>query len=218
MTQTPFRIVVGLDFSDTSLRALEEALKQGAARRGCELHVAAVVDSDHAEMMPAGLRHATLTQIADETRDRLGRAVSDARIAFHAANKLSALAPVFTHVRVGAIADQLAALAAEIGADLLIVGTHGRRGIRRMMLGSVAEKTVRLAPCPVLVVRPRDLHAMDGLPQVEPACPACIATRERTSGGQWWCDAHTRDPDLVHIYSRSGRLDQPPSPAPYGSI
>jgi nucleotide-binding universal stress UspA family protein len=39
-------------------------------------------------------------------------------------------------------------------ADLLVVGTHGRTGLRHALLGSVAEKVVRKAPCPVLVVRP----------------------------------------------------------------
>ena len=40
-------------------------------------------------------------------------------------------------------------------ADLVVVGTHGRRALARMLVGSVAELTVRLAPCPVLVVRPK---------------------------------------------------------------
>lgn len=47
-------------------------------------------------------------------------------------------------------------LAEEIGADLVVVGSHGRTGIEHMFIGSVAEKIVRHAPCSVLVVRPRD--------------------------------------------------------------
>ena len=43
--------------------------------------------------------------------------------------------------------------AAEIGADLIVMGTHGRRGVRRALLGSIAEVVVRTAPCPVLTVR-----------------------------------------------------------------
>jgi hypothetical protein len=118
---------------------------------------------------------------------------------------------------VGPIAEQLAALADEIDARLVVVGTHGRRGFRRVVLGSVAEKTVRLAPCPVLVARPLVEPTTAGVPLVEPPCPECVATRERTQGAEWWCAAHTREPDLVHIYSRSERLDQPLNPAPYGS-
>lgn len=41
------------------------------------------------------------------------------------------------------------------GADMVVLGTHGRTGLERVFLGSVAERVVRLAPCPVLTVRPR---------------------------------------------------------------
>jgi nucleotide-binding universal stress UspA family protein len=48
--------------------------------------------------------------------------------------------------------------AREIGADLIVMGTHGRRGISRALIGSVAEKVVRLASVPVLVARAEE-HA-----------------------------------------------------------
>jgi universal stress protein A len=44
-------------------------------------------------------------------------------------------------------------VAQEIGADLLVLGTHGRTGLRRLLMGSVAEHVVRKAPCPVLTIR-----------------------------------------------------------------
>jgi nucleotide-binding universal stress UspA family protein len=44
-------------------------------------------------------------------------------------------------------------IAEERGADLIVMGTHGRTGLQHVLLGSVAEKVVRLAPCPVLTVR-----------------------------------------------------------------
>jgi hypothetical protein len=78
------------------------------------------------------------------------------------------------------------------------------------LLGSVAEQTVRLAPCPVLVVRPLDRSALEHLPALEPACPACLRIRESSAGARWWCDAHESQPDEPHIYARSRRLDQPP--------
>lgn len=210
-----FKIVVGIDFSDTSLCALDEALAQAAARPQAELHFASVLDGDHAEMMPLEQRHVSLVQLSDELHDRLEGLVRTAMTPFNL-NRANPV-PAFVHVRVGPIAEQLAALATELRANLLVVGTHGRRGVKRWVMGSVAEKTVRLAPCPVLVFRPSDFHAMDKVPAIEPACPDCVASRERTNGAQWWCEAHTKEPDLVHIYSRSGRLDQPPSPAPFGS-
>jgi nucleotide-binding universal stress UspA family protein len=53
------------------------------------------------------------------------------------------------------VADKIAELAQNWKADLLVAGTHGRRGVTRLLLGSVAERIVRVAPCPLLLVRGR---------------------------------------------------------------
>jgi nucleotide-binding universal stress UspA family protein len=55
----------------------------------------------------------------------------------------------------GLAATTVAAMAERAGADLVVVGTHGRRGLSRLVLGSVAEHIVRLSSCPVMVVRSR---------------------------------------------------------------
>ncbi|MEO8551840.1 MAG: universal stress protein, partial [Kofleriaceae bacterium] len=52
--------------------------------------------------------------------------------------------------------DLIVQAATKVGADLIVMGTHGRRGLRRLMLGSVAESVARTAPCPVLLVRAED--------------------------------------------------------------
>ncbi|HSE93925.1 MAG TPA: universal stress protein [Methylomirabilota bacterium] len=56
-------------------------------------------------------------------------------------------------VRVGVPHREILALAAYERADLLVVGTHGRGGVERALIGSVADRVIRLAPCPVLSVR-----------------------------------------------------------------
>lgn len=61
-------------------------------------------------------------------------------------------APVM--LRTGDARDLIVQTAKEIGADLIVMGTHGRRGVSRALLGSVTESVVRTAPCPVLTVRP----------------------------------------------------------------
>lgn len=53
----------------------------------------------------------------------------------------------------GAPADAIVQLAAEEYADLIVMATHGRTGLRRLLMGSVAEEVIRHAPCPVLTVR-----------------------------------------------------------------
>jgi nucleotide-binding universal stress UspA family protein len=61
--------------------------------------------------------------------------------------------PIACEVRSGAAWREVEAFARENAVDLVIVGSHGRRGLSRALLGSVAERIVRTAPCPVLVVR-----------------------------------------------------------------
>ena len=61
--------------------------------------------------------------------------------------------PVETIVRQGVPVDVVVAVAGELRADLLVVGTHARTGVSHFLLGSVAERLVREAPCPVLVAR-----------------------------------------------------------------
>lgn len=58
-----------------------------------------------------------------------------------------------TMLKTGDARDVINQTAKEIGADLIVMGTHGRRGVSRALLGSVAETVVRSAPCPVLTVR-----------------------------------------------------------------
>jgi universal stress protein A len=61
-----------------------------------------------------------------------------------------------TLLKTGDARDMIIQAAQELGVDLIVMGTHGRRGVSRALLGSVAETVVRTAPCPVLTIRPRD--------------------------------------------------------------
>ena len=63
--------------------------------------------------------------------------------------------PVERHVVIGRPADEIVRFARDKDVDLIVVGTHGRTGIRRVLMGSVAEHVVREAPCPVLSIRMR---------------------------------------------------------------
>jgi nucleotide-binding universal stress UspA family protein len=61
-------------------------------------------------------------------------------------------AEVITVLRAGGAWEEILATAKEVDADLIVVGTHGRRGVPRALMGSVAEKVVRLSPVPVLTI------------------------------------------------------------------
>ena len=64
--------------------------------------------------------------------------------------------PAIMEVRQGNAVQEIIRYAAEHSVDLIVIGTHGRTGLSRMLLGSIAEKVVRLATCPVLTVHPSD--------------------------------------------------------------
>ncbi len=59
-----------------------------------------------------------------------------------------------THLRMGTVDLEIVALAEELGADLIVMGSRGLGGVRRALMGSVSDSVVRHAHCPVLVVRP----------------------------------------------------------------
>ena len=54
----------------------------------------------------------------------------------------------------GVVADEIEKAATKVDADLIVIGTHGRRGLNRLLLGSVADAVARCAKCPVLLIRP----------------------------------------------------------------
>jgi nucleotide-binding universal stress UspA family protein len=62
-------------------------------------------------------------------------------------------APARWKLTAGVPADAIIQAVEEEGADMIVMGTHGRRGLERMLLGSVAGKVVQLAPCPVMTIR-----------------------------------------------------------------
>ena len=78
------------------------------------------------------------------------------RLAALARSEIGDQAPTATEVRFGQPVGEITEAALELEIDLIIIATHGRTGLKHMLLGSVAENVVRHAPCPVLVVRERE--------------------------------------------------------------
>jgi nucleotide-binding universal stress UspA family protein len=78
-------------------------------------------------------------------------------------------APVEVAVRQGEVATEVLRAAGEVGCDLIVTGTHGRTGLGRVLMGSVAEAVLRRAGCPVVAVKPGCASAVVPAPEPEPA-------------------------------------------------
>lgn len=151
-------IVAAIDFSETSEDALQLAASI-AACDGSELHLLHVIPDARQQAWSVeapGLDFSALQQesIADAERLLAQRTTTPA---------VSALPRVVRRVIAGLpAAREIAQYAATHGADLIVVGTHGYGPVRRLVLGSVADRVVRMAPCPVLTVPHHTLRATSG--------------------------------------------------------
>jgi nucleotide-binding universal stress UspA family protein len=135
------QILVGVDFSPGSDAAVRQALR--IAR-----HTGATVCLAHTSVAPDTL------DLPDE-RVFSARLDADRSALEELRNRIGGGGVQVSHVVADGFADvALVQLAGDMGADLIVVGTHGRTGLRRFLLGSIAERVVRLAGCPVLVARP----------------------------------------------------------------
>ncbi len=135
------RVVVPVDFSDESLAAVQRALElaRGEADKIYVVHVLA-------EMSPAdpGIAWA---EISDENRVQHVKDALRQRLADPQSQS------VHLDVVFGDAGFRIAEYAERIRADLIVIPSHGRTGIQHLLLGSVAERVVRYAHCPVLVLR-----------------------------------------------------------------
>jgi universal stress protein A len=141
----PKVILVPTDLSETAEEAVDYACEL-ARTLGARIHLLHVVSVPVVGVPELGMA-LTSTMIDSMIKDN--QEAIDQLAARKAA--LADIAP--TILRTGDARDVINATAKEIGADLIVVGTHGRRGVSRVLLGSVAETVVRTAPCPVLTVR-----------------------------------------------------------------
>ena len=140
------RIVCATDFSDTAEAAWAVARDLAAVHRA-ELTLVHVFP----DLPPSpDVAVPSVIQVWEEQK-RWVDAELNRRVADAASRGLRSRA-VIKH---GPAADGLAEAVTEAHGDLLVVGTHGRTGLERVLLGSVAEAVVRKAPCAVLTVKPR---------------------------------------------------------------
>jgi nucleotide-binding universal stress UspA family protein len=137
------KVLVPVDFSENSKKILEEA---GYFSGMCQaqLHVVFVVQSfdDYSGFfvphMPVAKFEEEMVQAAEQKMEKF----------------LEGHKNVEAKVLVGDVSEEIIRHAEESGMDLIIMGTHGYKGLEKVMFGSVAEKVVRSSPCPVLTINP----------------------------------------------------------------
>ncbi len=141
-------ILVPIDGSETSSRAFDVALKF-ARENGAELQPAYVIDPPTVAMAVPGYDPAVVNAalLQDGTQIVSGALEQMRRDGVKGTSRI---------VEVGLVGDDIAQCilraCVDAKADLVVMGTHGRSGIQRLVLGSVAERFLRIATCPVLLV------------------------------------------------------------------
>jgi nucleotide-binding universal stress UspA family protein len=166
-------VVVGVDFEAGGDEAILSGLRMLASGAAQELHLLHVLDPRDVISGPESPALETEERVLAEApgilRDR-ARALAEQAHVTYEPERLA------THARIGRAVATLLQMTVDYDADLLVVGTHGRRGLSHVMLGSVAEELVRGAHCPVLVARAKDyaglLHTkLPDPPSSEPKKP-----------------------------------------------
>lgn len=200
MSESTYRIVVGVDLSEAADLALEKAFEAASRENKAEVHVIQAVQhlGDFVQMdLPATPAYRLPLKEAQE------------RLEAHVGGKLAAwqertgasFSRLVSHLSVEFPAAAIAQLGVDLDADLVIVGTHGRQGFKRFLLGSVAEAVVRLARSPVLIVRPKEAEA--AVPEIQPPCPKCVETRKTSD--EFWCEQHREKHGRRHTYHYENR-------------
>jgi nucleotide-binding universal stress UspA family protein len=137
------KILCPIDFDRDSIQALELASRL-ATQNGAAVYLLAVIaaPSEASELPPVPL-----------DLNPQFEAVCRGRLEAMAKDKLAGI-PHEIFVESGNAAPQILKLAAEQNIDLIVMGTHGRKGVKHFLLGSVAERVIRESPVPVMTIRP----------------------------------------------------------------
>ncbi len=124
-----------------------------ALRSALDAFRAADAPRARAALHDLGAAFRALTEEANRFIGDLDEHVAGERLEEWAAKARTAGVPARSALRSGVPFKEIVAAATDERADLIVMGTHGRGGINRALLGSVADRVIRLAPCPVLTVR-----------------------------------------------------------------
>ena len=138
-------ILVPIDFSEHSEKALDFAISL-AKGLGARLELLHCYPINPGGISPYGI-------VLPETLDRDIRDAASARMSEWREKAVSAGLDVDLTLTAAFPSEAISATAVEHGADLIVMGTRGLTGLGHILLGSVAERTLRIAPCPVVTVK-----------------------------------------------------------------
>jgi nucleotide-binding universal stress UspA family protein len=160
MSTTTSQVVVGYDFSRAGREALARAIALAARAPFHILHFVCVIEP-HTPLPTLPTKH-----IDYAYAQRVQQAVTDAVETELRDAGVTSSVHFFVHARIGRPAHEILALARDVGADLILVGTRGRSGLQHLILGSVAEKIIREARCTVEVAREKTYEHVEPLESV----------------------------------------------------
>jgi nucleotide-binding universal stress UspA family protein len=146
----PVQLVVAYDLSPSGEVALHRAVEVVARAPHHVLHVVTVLDS-----------HAGVHKVSYDRAEEMQRTLRDHVAAAFGNRPTTSEVQFFIHCRIGRPVEEILSLAYEVGADLIFVGSHNKASLERMLLGSVSERVVREAHCPVMVARPKTYRDVD---------------------------------------------------------
>lgn len=173
-----WNLIVGMDFSECGERAFGLAVRLASQHAGnAAIHIAhAISDKEMTLGSKVEKQSEAMSHAPREIWNRAVRVLEAEGIALDAI-------PIWQHVRLGSPADVITQIAADYEADLVVVGTHGRTGVKRMVMGSVAETLVRDGRFPVLVAHENQLGSVPKtvVPDA-PLTPEQLEARESAGG------------------------------------
>ncbi|MFO0614203.1 MAG: universal stress protein [Polyangiaceae bacterium] len=203
-------VLAAVDLDVTTSLVLETAIRETLARPGADLlvlYVLPVLTKDPLSAREPGHPDTKLVEVQ--------RCVETALADFGAANPGVALPRTEVELAVDRPAHGIVWAAAHFDAELVVVGSHGnRKGLARLLMGSTSQKVVRLAGCPVIVVRPKEHDPRLAPIEIEPLCPNCATTRFATKGETLWCARHAEHHVFGHDWAPGGGSSSGPDAPP----
>jgi nucleotide-binding universal stress UspA family protein len=161
------QVVVAFDFTPSSEQALHRALDVACRAPQHILHIVAALDPHHGLPVLA-------TRVADFAYAEKIQQLISGHVREVLGGRDAMAVEFFVHARLGHAADEILALASDVGADLVFIGSNGTTGLERLLLGSVSTRVVREAKCPVMVVRDKTykhvtlLHVVESTAEHKP--------------------------------------------------